>query len=213
MAKKKVKKKTAKKKRVTKKKTAKKKLSGKTKKKTKKKAAKKKTAKKTVKKKVVKKKTKKKKATKKKVKKKGTKKKVKKKTKKKGTKKAAKKSVEKPFHEESPAKLLSREDALEKYRKENQLVAPTELSADDRDIGEEEVETGPLSDVGSNNDSQGTLLSDEYNMDDELEDGEEYSYGWGYEDALDDPESVKDSQDDSYDEDEAYASGLDKESP
>ena len=48
-------------------------------------------------------------------------------------------------------------------------------------------------------------------MDDEPEDGQEYSYGWGYEDALDNPEEVHEGPNTSDDEDEAYASDFNKE--
>ena len=208
-AKKKVKKQAAKKK-AAKKKAIKKKVA-------KKKATKKKAAKK----KAIKKKVAKKKATKKKaVKKKAIKKKVAKKkaTKKKAVKKKAVKTMER----------FSKEEAVEKYRRENPLAAPAllveEVANNDEAIqpGPTAIEVAPSrnesSDVkekkgegeDSSGDSPGALLSDEYNVDDEPEDGQEYSYGWGYEDALDDPESVNERQDQA-DEDEAYAKDLNKE--
>lgn len=163
----------------------------------KKKVAKKKVAKKKVtkKKKVVKKKVAKKKVTKKKV------------TKKK--KVAKKKAAAMP--------KLSREEALKKYRQQRPLTAPTLVENEGTSEAGEEKEAKPYldsSEPGGGADSRrgAVHLSDEYNADDEVEDDQdEFGYGWEYEDALDDPESLYDQGGD-IDEDESYARGLDRDS-
>ena len=86
------------------------------------------------------------------------------------------------------------------------LTAPTELF---RPTKIEGPKTTPFSEIepeGPCKDPQVGILSDEYNADDEPEDGQELSYGWGYEDALDDPETANERPSATHDEDEAYAS-------
>ena len=96
------------------------------------------------------------------------------------------------------------------------MTAPAELSQVPKmkEKASDLPKITPLSEVGpeeQQNDPLGVALSDEYNMDDEPEDGQEYSYGWGYEDTLDNPEAVHEGPNISDDEDETYASDPNKE--
>ena len=250
MAKKKITKKTTKKK-VAKKATKKKVAKKVTKKKVAKKATKKKVAKKATKKKVAKKATKKKvakKAAKKKVTKKAAKKKVAKKvTKKKVAKKATKKKVAKKATKKqnsvkntakkSSAKtktatkssktkgaILSKEEALEKYRLSNaeKIATPAVLEVTDKDATsvDDQVELTPLDKVEEVEDGFTVIpaneqdnLTAEYNPDDEQDDPNQGTYGfsWGYNDAFDKPDDEK-IDTNPRDEDEVYARGLDKKS-
>ncbi len=199
-----------------------------TKKITKKKAIKKKVAKKKVtKKKVAKKKVATKKATKKKVAtKKATKKKVAKKktTKKKvAKKKTTKKKVATKKNSASELESKKKEEAIKKYKEKNNLSANKEKVKTE---AQEKVtppsrEEQTASSAGSTpeedtilsgaSETQSDSLSQEYNPDDESDDASagEYGYGWSYNDAFDKPDDEERKKED-LDEDELYASGLDK---
>ncbi|MCY4645063.1 MAG: histone protein [Bacteriovoracales bacterium] len=219
VTKKKIRKKTVSKKKVLKKKA--KSNKAKKKKATKKKGTKKKSSSK---KKVTKKKIRKKTVSKKKVlKKKAKGNKTNKSKKKKATKKKAPKKTLSPSSQALSDVLskLPKDKAIEKYRKEQKPDATSEELEDDglSRTGDEDMDSEALIDEKESPQTpsegprqpEGSLLSDEYNTDDEPDDGEgDYAYGWGYEDALDDPESVHEQQG-GLDEDEAYALGLDKE--
>ena len=141
----------------------------------------------------------------------------KKKTSKKTAKKAIKKTTEKGAAQKafsqrsSRSQRLSRQEAIEKYRK-TPLVSNVE-PIDEGDELENEEETSLLTPESLEEEEcppQVGLLSDEYNVDDEPADGEDYGYGWGYEDALDDPESLSERSGE-IDEDDAYAHGQDRD--
>ena len=145
-----------------------------------------------------------------------------KKTVKKATKKIAKKTTPKVSSKavEEESMKLSKEEAIDKYRK-GSLVVPL-VDVLNQDNSNEEVTLKSLEEVDSSTSkgpssldskaSPSSLLSDEYNVDDEVEDDSEakLAYGWEYEDTLDDPESIR-GESALDDEDEAYARGLDKE--
>ena len=107
-----------------------------------------------------------------------------------------------------------KEEAVRRYREGRRLynfTGPEEGPVGDdamESLDEESSVDGPM---GRPEDfSSGPKLVEEYNMDDEFEDdnGEDYVYGLGHNDAFDRPEEVE-KEDDEEDEDERYTRGLD----
>ena len=150
-------------------------------------------------------------------------KKVAKKAAKKATKKTAKKVAKKATKKiESGPKKLSKEEAIEKYKREHQVQLNDDLKESEEVFVKEDKEVTTVEIPGVKEDlapeivaeieekpSNNTDSLDDYNPDDEKDDEvSNFGYGWGYNDEFDKPEDEDEVN--PYDEDELYAKGLDK---
>jgi hypothetical protein len=117
---------------------------------------------------------------------------------------------------------MTKEEAIEKYRKEHQIELNSDLKESEESFVQEEkaaeiVEVSsaaPAQEVNETTETKSVNNSDsldEYNPDDEKDDENagNYGYGWGYNDAFDKPEDEEEAE--ILDEDELYAKGLDKD--
>ncbi|MFG1593301.1 histone protein, partial [Halobacteriovorax sp. CON-3] len=150
-------------------------------------------------------------------------KKVAKKAAKKATKKVAKKTAKKDTSKKDSTTGLSREEAIAMYKEKHKDALDSQLAdslkeyelEDKLAVAEEtkletieESEDSVGLEATENYSEPGPNLQEEYNPDDEQDEKDDMSFGWGYNDAFDSPEEEVSTDD--LDEDERYALGLDK---
>ncbi|WP_290734943.1 histone protein [Halobacteriovorax sp. JY17] len=150
-------------------------------------------------------------------------KKVAKKTAKEVAKKATKKAATTPSKKATGSKKLTKEEAIEKYKREHQLQLNDDLKESEEVFIQEDKEVLTVEIPGVKEDLAPEIVAeieekplnntdslDDYNPDDEKDDEvANFGYGWGYNDEFDKPEDEDEIN--PFDEDELYAKGLDRD--